>query len=121
MAKSTRPKTSQKQKSAGNTRATVSVDAMVLPSGVDAVRHLRMDGRTLEFIKDQSRHCKPILAFGEGGQLLEACGIGPLLPSGGLDPGLISATPDAEEAADDFIAALAKHRHFGRETDPPSV
>ena len=35
--------------------------------------------------------------------------------------GLISATPDAEEEADDFIAALAKHRHFVRETDPPSV
>ena len=100
---------------------SVLYDAMVLPSGIDAVRHLRRDGRTLEFIKDQYRHCKPILAFGEGAQLLEACGIGPSLPSGELDPGLISATPDAEEAADDFIAALAKHRHFVRETDPPSV
>jgi hypothetical protein len=24
-------------------------------------------------------------------------------------------------AADDFVAAIAKHRHFARETDPPRV
>ena len=36
---------------------------------------LRADGRTLEFIKDQYRHCKPILAVGASDQLLTACGI----------------------------------------------
>ena len=50
-------------------------DAVVLPDGADAVRQLRADGRTLEFIKDQYRHCKPMLAFGDGAQLLDACGI----------------------------------------------
>ena len=35
-------------------------------------------------------------------------------------PGLIVAT-DVSAANDDFIAAIAKHRHFGRETDPPRV
>ena len=94
---------------------------MVLPSGADAVRHLRADGRTLEFIKDQYRHCKSILVFGDGAQLLEACGIAPSLPSGEPDPGLILAAPDAHAAPDDFIAAIAKHRHFVRETDPPRV
>jgi hypothetical protein len=28
---------------------------------------------------------------------------------------------DATAAADDFIAAMAKHRYFARETDPPRV
>ena len=48
---------------------------------------LRADGRTLEFIKDQYRHCKPILAVGAGGQLLTACGIETALPDGPPDPG----------------------------------
>ena len=39
------------------------------------INALRADGRTLEFIKDQYRHCKPILALGASDQLLTACGI----------------------------------------------
>ena len=57
----------------------VLYDALVLPDGTDAVDALRADGRTLEFIKDQYRHCKPILALGESDGLLEACGIDPTL------------------------------------------
>jgi len=98
----------------------VLYDAVVLPDGADAVNALRADGRTLEFIKDQYRHCKPILAAGEGRRLLEACGIEATLPDGQPDPGLI-ATSDARTAGDDFVAAIAGHRHFARETDPPRV
>jgi hypothetical protein len=29
--------------------------------------------------------------------------------------------PDAGAVIDDFMAAIAKHRHFARETDPPRV
>ena len=90
---------------------------MVLPDGADAVRQLRADGRTLEFIKDQYRHCKPLLAWGDSAQLLDACGI----PTAESDPGLIVAAVDAPDAADRFVAAIAKHRHFARETDPPRV
>jgi len=98
----------------------VLYDALVLPDGADAIATLRADGRTLEFIKDQYRHCKPILALGEGAELLEACGIDAALPSGQADPGVLVAD-DAALATDDFVAAIAKHRHFARETDPPRV
>ena len=97
----------------------VLYDALVLPDGDEAIRALRADGRTLEFIKDQYRHCKPILALGAGEQLLRDCGIDAALPDGQPDPGLIIAS-DAS-AADDFVAAIAKHRHFARETNPPRV
>jgi catalase len=97
----------------------VLYDALVLPDGDDAISTLRADGRTLEFIKDQYRHCKPILALGAGEQLLRACGIDAALPDGQCDPGLIIGSDTS--AADDFVAAIAKHRHFGRETDPPRV
>jgi catalase len=98
----------------------VLYDAVVLPDGDAAVDALRSDGRALEFIKDQYRHCKPLLALGAGQALLQACNIPTELPDGQPDPGLIVAS-DAGTAGDDFIAAIAKHRHFARETDPPRV
>jgi catalase len=98
----------------------VLYDAVVLPDGTEAVGALRADGRTLEFIKDQYRHCKPILALGASEQLLAACGIDTALPNGEPDPGVITTSGEVT-ASDEFIAAIAKHRHFARETDPPRV
>ena len=98
----------------------VLYDAMVLPDGAEAINALRADGRALEFIKDQYRHCKPILAVGGSDQLLASCGIDAALPDGEPDPGVIM-TRDASTASDAFVAAIAMHRHFARETDPPRV
>jgi len=98
----------------------VLYDALVLPNGTAAIDALRTDGHTLEFIKDQYRHCKPILALGASDQLLGACGIDRMLPDGKPDPGLLTSS-DPATAADEFVAAIAKHRHFDRETDPPRV
>jgi hypothetical protein len=77
MAKSSRPSSGSKQSksSKGSKDIDISLeaapavlyDALVLPSGADAVTTLGGDGRTLEFIKDQYRHCKPTLALGESG------------------------------------------------------
>jgi catalase len=102
--------------------ATPSVlyDAVVLPGG-DAVGVLRDDGRAVEFIRDQYRHCKSILAFDEGSELLAACGISPSLSGGEPDPGVVLATAGERSAIDVFVAAVALHRHFARETDPPLV
>jgi catalase len=99
---------------------SVLYDAVVLPHGAAAVKALRADGRTLEFVKDQYRHCKPILAVGASVELLKACGIDATLPDGQPDPGVLT-TSDGSTAGDGFIAAIAKHRHFARETDPPRV
>ena len=99
----------------------VLYDALVLPDGEDAIGALEADGRTLEFIKDQYRHCKPILVLGAGKHLLSACGIDPTLPDGQPDAGLILASATGKATTDDFVAAIAKHRHFARETDPPRI
>jgi catalase len=101
--------------------ATPSVlyDAVVLPDGAAAVDALLANGQALEFVKDQYRHCKSILAFGGAAAILRAAGIPGTLPDGSADPGLVV---DATGAGPDvFITALAKHRHFARETDPPRV
>jgi catalase len=100
----------------------VLFDALILPDGADAVEALSKDGRTLEFLKDQYRHCKTIWVLGESSKLLEKAGIFEVLPSGETDPGLIlTASGEAEGAAEDFIAALGKHRHPQRDSDPPLI
>jgi catalase len=57
-------------------------DAVILPDGEAAVEQLGVDGRVLEFIKDQYRHCKPMLAIGSATGLLQKAGIPETLVSG---------------------------------------
>jgi catalase len=104
------------------TEATPSVlyDAVVLSDG-NAAPRLAADGRTLEFLKDQYRHCKPILAPGSASAVLAKAGIPPTLPSGQPDSGLLLGPPGDTASAEAFINALAKHRDFAREADPPLV
>ncbi|WP_411886768.1 catalase [Polaromonas sp. YR568] len=104
-------------------------DALVLPDGEDAVKALAADGHTMEFIKDQYRHCKTILALGASARLLEKAGITPApgdAPKGKksarADAGLIvHASGDTADALNRFIQAMGRHRHFERETDPPAL
>ena len=93
-------------------------DGVILPDG--GAQDARVtDGRAVEFVKDQYRHCKTVLAIGAARKILDKAGIPSDLPDGTPDPGLLLAA--AKVSPDDFIAALAKHRHFARETDPPRV
>ncbi len=94
-------------------------DALVVPDGEDAIAGLTADAHVFEFIRDQFRHCKPILVLGTGAELMRAAGLGPAL-GGDLAPGLIVES-DASAGATTLIAALGKPRDFARETDPPRV
>ena len=97
-------------------------DALVLPDGEKAVAVLARDGHTMEFIKDQYRHCKTILVLGASKALLDKAGVPSSLPDGKPDAGLIlAASGTAADAVQAFIAAIALHRHPARETDPPLV
>jgi len=101
---------------------SVLFDALVLPDGDEAVAALAADGHTLEFIKDQYRHCKPMLVLGGSASLLAAAGVPGTLPSGETDPGLLRfAAVDISKAAAAFMAAIGKHRAFARQMDPPPV
>ena len=99
-------------------------DGLVLPDGDEAVAALAQDGHTAEFIRDQFRHCKPILVFGASRMLLSQAGLPLSLDKsqaqGGT--GLIVAEDGAGgQAGEAFVRALAMHRHFGRQMDPPLV
>jgi len=94
----------------------------VLPDGADAVEALDADAHTLEFLRAQYWHCKPILAFGASQALLAEAQIPMTFPDGSADTGLILAdAADADGAIADFIAALGSHRHWAREDEPPVV
>jgi catalase len=100
----------------------VLFDALVLPDGREAVDALASDGHSLEFLKDQYRHCKTILALGASSTLLEKAAIGSELPSGDKDPGLLMGSwGEGATGVDAFIAAIGKHRHPVRDTDPPLI
>lgn len=99
----------------------VLFDALVLPDGEDGVAALVSHGHTMEFITNQYRHGKTILGLGASKTLLESAGVLQFLPGGGVDGGVLMLDPRAKSIAADFIAAVAKHRHPERESDPPSV
>ena len=70
----------------------VLFDALVLPGGPEAVDALCLDGHALEFVKDQYRHCKTILALGDSAKLLSKAGIPLTLPSGDAEGTAIRTT-----------------------------
>jgi catalase len=93
---------------------SVLFDAVVLPDGEEAVQSLAADGHAREFVKDQARHCKAILALGAARALLEAAGVP------GSAPGVVAVpAAEAEAGAARFAALIEKHRVWERETDPP--
>ena len=100
-------------------------DALVLPDGQEAVAALSRNAKTMEFIRDQYRHCKSILVMGASTALMSKAGIPDTLPSGQADSGIVFSSSDQgvspASAVEAFIQAIAKHRHFERETDPPLV
>lgn len=104
------------------TTPAVLYDAVVVPAGKAAVEALGNIGQTPEFLKDQYRHCKPILVLGEGADLLQNAGIPMTLASGEPDPGLVIAEKGLQkDTVSKFTQAIAKHRHFERAMDPPEV
>jgi catalase len=97
-------------------------DACIVAPGPDVASALANSGHALEFLKDQHRHCKPMLLLGSAVELLEAAGLPTELPEGGDDPGLLQAgAAESGAAVAEFISALERHRIFERETDPPVV
>jgi catalase len=93
------------------TMPSVLFDAVVVPDGERAASELGLLGHAREFLKDQYRHCKPILMLGAGAAVVEKAGV---------------PTDDASDWAmvrdlRAFIEAVGKHRNWDRGMDPPTV
>ncbi len=93
------------------TMPSVLFDAVVIPDGKDAAEALSNLGQALEFLKDQYRHCKPILVLGAGETVASEAGIPLDDPE---DWAIVRELPA-------FVAAIGKHRNWDRAIDPPVV
>lgn len=96
----------------------VVFDAVIIPDGKEAIAKLSADGRALDFVREQFRHCKTILAIGSARNLLEKAGIT------GLDsslPGVLLVPKLTDNTLSQFTDAVIKHRHYEREQTPPPV
>ncbi|MVW71946.1 catalase [Bordetella sp. 15P40C-2] len=96
---------------------SVLFDAVLCAGGDATADALVNNGLALEYVRDAFRHGKPLMAVGEGRKVFEAAG----LPAADVDPGLLIVAKYDAIAAKGFIAAIERHRHPERETDPPAV
>jgi catalase len=101
--------------------SSLMFDAVLLPGGAVSAAALRQSGLAVHFVLEAYKHCKPICAINEGTSLLGTLGfsmsaqkgIALMVPT----PGLLLA--DSQKAAEgeisqEFVAAIAKHRHWDR-------
>lgn len=101
------------------TEPSVTFDGMVFVSGNEGfIDIFAGDGRAIEFIKDQYRHCKTILLAGNASDMLKFIGLADQVDG---RKGFIVASTVNASVSKHFIEQLALHRHFDRESDPPLV
>jgi catalase len=97
------------------TGSSVLFDAVYVPggSGVDALAEER---DAIDWVYEAYRHCKPIAATEEGVEILRRCpGVLDGDAGDGAEGGLLTSSAAASEAfAAAFVAAIARHRFWGR-------
>jgi catalase len=94
------------------TGASVLFDAFYVPDGEESVASLLAEPAAANFLREAYQHCKTIAAHGAGVQLLESAGLGESMADAGLITG---RDGNAATLADNFIVAIARHRHWERE------
>lgn len=101
---------------------SVFYDGVVIPDGEISITHLLRNALALDFVREQYRHCKPILAIGDGMSLILNADIPLTLPTGEPDRTLIEANSgEVVDAMTRFERILVEHREYLRETEPPVV
>ena len=100
---------------------SVLYDAVVIPDGKAAVERLCKNADAVDFVKQQYRHCKPLLVLGAGSAMLTRAEITSTLADGASDTAIVSVDTQPVPVLADFIAALSGPRMYAREMDPPKV
>lgn len=97
---------------------SVLFDAVAIAPGEAGNDKLAAFGQTMEFLVNQYRHGKTILALGTAVDQLPH-GISASLSTGEDDPGVLTERDANDEAISRFIVTVGLHRYPSRETDPP--
>jgi catalase len=106
------------------TAGSVLFDALYVPGAEKSVELLKDEGKALHFIHEAYKHCKAIAATGAGIELLHVSYLGTeAIPEPKTENNQIVANEgviigrDArvDDVAEEFIKAIAQHRHWSRE------
>jgi catalase len=97
------------------TTSSVLFDAVYVPGGTASVEALQREADAIHFINEAYKHCKAIAATGEGVTLLRASYAASDLQSGEDSGVVVNTASDARQVTNNFIAAIAQHRHWSRE------
>ncbi|MGF6526699.1 catalase HPII [Variovorax sp. PvP013] len=98
---------------------SIMFDAVLVPAGKEGIAALAQNGEAVHYVMEAFKHCKAICTVGEGAQLLDVLRLAEGVKPAGV---VVAPTPvtnlgDATAAlqiASDFVAAIAKHRHWDR-------
>jgi len=92
---------------------SVMFDAVLVPGGAACAQALMTNGDAVHFVLEAYKHCKPLCLIGESVEILRSlAGAAAEAPAGVV---IGSNEPTTRlQMAQDFIAALARHRHWGR-------
>ncbi|MBL0421428.1 catalase [Ramlibacter sp. AW1] len=94
------------------TMPSVMFDAVMVPAGAASAQVLCRNGEALHFVLEAFRHGKALCLIGEGAQLLR---IG--APEDAPHPGVVLGRNDPAmrlQMAQEFVQAIARHRHWQR-------
>ena len=99
---------------------SIMFDAVLIPGGAQSATALLAIGDAVHFVLEAYKHCKTICALNEGVQLLASLGLSAgknadqvTLPAAGVLVADARKVPDGQ-ISQDFIAAIAQHRHWDR-------
>jgi catalase len=98
------------------TMPSVMFDAVLVPGGAASTQALLDCGAAVHFVLEAYKHGKALCLIGESAQILRRAGLAPAdaPPPEGVVLG--SNEPATRlQLAQDFIAAIARHRHWGRD------
>jgi catalase len=94
---------------------SVMFDAVLVPGGAASAQALLKDGQAVHFVLEAYRHCKPLCLIGESVEILHSRGFGNAEPA--APSGVVIGTNEPTtrlQMAQDFIAAIGRHRHWAR-------
>ena len=107
------------------TTGSIKYDAVYVPGGKNSIDSLSQHGDAIHFINEAFKHAKAIGASNEGVDLLETAalkGVTVAAPDthaqlvSNLGVVTIRAVEDMKSFSDEFIIAIAQHRHWGRQS-----
>jgi len=96
--------------------SSVLFDAVIVPGGRESVEALMSCGCAVRFVLEAYKHCKTICVIGEGVQLLRSLGLDKPEEAARVAGVIVGRNepPARAQLAQDFIAAIARHRHWTR-------